>query len=190
MNTPKKDDLRRELLEAVFDAVEESGRPREALRFRPRDWAEHRGYDVEAVGRASEWLRDRRLLTAAGLGGSHIITPAGQDEVERLRREAPKSEAAEVNIFLSADEMASLEPMVKAVEDYLHNHGDELDPDDADDIRAQLDTIRAQTRTKRPRRDVVAGAVKGLKWAADKAGGAALGAGTLALIQQALQLLG
>lgn len=83
--------------------------------------------------------------------------------------------------------MARLEPMVEAVQRFLDEHGDEIEPEDAASIRAQLDTIRLQSRTGRPVEQVVSGAVRMLKWV-EQIGAAAVGAGTAILIDQAVGL--
>lgn len=172
MPTPDKEGLRRELLEAVYDFVEASHRPRQVAHLERDKWADEQGYEQDAVRRADDWLRDRGFVDHPSMGDLVAITPAGQDEVERMRREPGPQPATP---FLTIVELRRLEAVAGAVQRLLDEHEDEIDPEDVQDLRAQLDTIEAQKRSPRPRRDVMAAAIGAITWMADKAAGGAVG---------------
>ena len=187
MSTPDKDRLRIELLEAVYDFAEASHRPRQGALLERDKWADEMGYDRDAVRRTDDWLRDRGLVDHPSMGDLVVITPAGQDEVERVRSYRVTAAANAVR-FVSPQDMARLEPMVEAVQRFLDEHGDQVDVEDAASLRAALDVIRLQRRTERPSEEVVRGSVRMIKWIVTEMGASMVGTATVLLIDQALGL--
>lgn len=176
--TPGRDELREELLQVVYDRVEQSDRPRQVVFLDYRAWAEEKGYDGAAVDRAQQWLVDHGLVEHPVMGPQIVITAAGQDAVETLQRERAREAEAEADTggaVLTITELRRIEPLLKEIRDLLDAHGDEMDPEDVEDLQSLAGTVEAQQRSPRPRRAIVQAAVSAIRWTADRAAGGVLG---------------
>lgn len=150
----QRDALRVDLLEAAYEA--EDGVSRGWLQY--DQWAAGKGIEPDELERASRWLVDHGLAKHPVNGPIIEISAAGRDAIENRRRiEPPGGTVLEV---LTVADFRRLEQATGQVETLLADHGDELDPEDRDDLRAQLDTIEAQKRSPRPRKGVVGAALK------------------------------
>jgi hypothetical protein len=146
----------------------------------PSDVQEATDLDAYDAQQAVRWLIDHDMLETMSLAGDVALTPDGVDRAEALLSDERESAAAAT---LSYEERRVLERFVRDVRIVLESAS--LDVDDGADAEAQLATIEAQARSPRPRRDVIGGAILGLKLAAGAALSGVIGnaayAGLLAL---------
>lgn len=176
--TPERDELREELLQHIYDRTEASDRPRQVVFTNYRSWAAEREYEAAAVERAQQWLVDNGLAEHPAMGPEIVVTPAGQNAVEALHRERARDAEASADAggaVLTIVELRRIEPLLKEIRDLLEAHGDDLDPEDAEDLESLTGTLEAQQRSPRPRRAIVQATVSAIQWTVGRAASGVVG---------------
>lgn len=184
MSVEERDALRSQVLNELYDADAESPR----TWFDARNWAATHDMPEGDVVAAFDWLYDHGFADrmAWGMIG---ITPLGRDEIEEKRR-PPSTPAIDYSAELTLTEFRQLEGVVAEIRAFVEEHEDQLGRDNAADLRAQAETIEAQSRSPRPRRSIIGGAVAATRWVASEAVGGLVGAGALAGVQALAMALG
>ena len=117
------------------------------------------GFDEQESTSIATWLRDRDLGRFVALGGSYGITPRGVDEVERLNREREQSHAAQL-VVLTQVERQNVERALRELE--LADVESRLAGDDLAEYLADRDTVLAQLRSPRSKKEIVSHALRRL----------------------------
>lgn len=118
--------------------------------------------------------------------GEMVVTPEGRRKVEEWL--AP--EAAVIQAVITVEQQREIEVVLKDLRNAVEEEGPSLAPDDEADLRAQLETVDAQLRSPRPRRDILAMAFGILRDVAVQAVGAASGQALVHVATRAAGLLG
>ncbi|MGI8939485.1 MAG: hypothetical protein ACR2JF_14995 [Iamia sp.] len=178
------DALRDRVLRALYDSTVGGSRF-----FEFDKWASEEDLDGPQVREAVEWLRDRGLAKTPVTGPLAQLTPEGQDRVEDSQRSVGGGSGA-VLAELTIQEFRKLEVVLSDVRRFLEEHGDELERDDLQDLKAQIETIEAQQRSPRPRRGVIGAAMFVMAFVLKAAAGGLVEAGTLEAVQALSSALG
>lgn len=149
------------MLEALYELLDLPGRGN-WLRY--DQWAPEAGVDPREADLAADWLIARGLAKRPAMGRLLEITPEGIDAVEESQREEPNDVGSGAVDVLTVAEHRQVEPALAEIQKFLDEHRDELDPEDAMDLDAQVQTIEAQMRSSRPRRSVIGAALAAVRW--------------------------
>jgi hypothetical protein len=153
----ERDEHRTKLLLAIYDML--GGRRMQMDDFRKAVAAAN--IDVAGGADAAQWLVDHGLIEWAALGGQVELTAAGIDEAERLVRES-QTAAVEV-VILDQTQRGEVEAVLHQLEVARSSGGIAVPtPEDEAELDADLRTIEVQSRSPRPKRDAVLGALRGI----------------------------
>lgn len=119
------------------------------------------------------------------------VTEAGRRELERLQETlAVEREGV---AYLTAAEIAALEPLISEIRGFAESGSLPLDREDVADLVVQIDTVQVQARSPKPRRNIVRSALEAIgehlrQVPADVRAGV-VGAAAVKALEQALQIV-
>lgn len=119
------------------------------------------GLNEDESQSVASWLRDHDFGKFVAMGGSYGITASGVDEVERMERESEQARTVGA-VLLTQVERGKVEAALRALE--VADVEANLAGDDLAEYLADRDTVVAQLRSPRSKKEIVEHALRRLGW--------------------------